>query len=211
MIEMQRRPVTDDLSAGPAGLPAGWTVADKGLSEAIHREAYGRAWEAVFRHRLRPVGLDDTVRFACLRCGHCCHGRAPERLWGGEGERLAAYARQHGLAPPAVRPGGLYVPAESGGACRWLGRANGQAVCGVHAVKPHLCRLAPIGVIIDHGRKVVAVAAKSRLRPRTYDVQECLGIEAGGSVIKVADWLIRQRLGAAIADADLDWHTGRLG
>lgn len=90
--------------------------------------------------------------FECQKCGHCCEGRGGIVLEEGELERIAQFLEQ---APQDVRneycvvSGGKWkLGIGKDGFCVFFRREQG---CGIHEVKPNVCRAWPFfrGNLVD--------------------------------------------------------------
>lgn len=149
-----------------------YDYASKSRSRRAHAIVYGSDAPPLFR----AVGLDDTFEFECKMTGNCCRGRslASNTIFGdtqvipirkfceASGKPIAGIDGKtlwlDGLDPMqrqtrvAVIPkidnaiGVAYV-GPHGKDCQFL---DGN-LCGIHPVKPVICRLAPIGIVIEHG------------------------------------------------------------
>jgi len=160
---------------------------------------------------LKLLGPDDTFTFGCKRCGHCCEARVPsaELLLPSEVKPLRLLARAKGLPPPMALPTRDGIrhtpPAKLGRSCDWLvyplGR-SGPSLCAVQESKPALCRLSPLGVMVDHPRRVVIlVMAKDRRRRL-----QCSGMQ-GGRRYSIARWAEETDLAGFVAMAQWDWEA----
>jgi Fe-S-cluster containining protein len=169
----------------------GWQFADRKQSERIYREHHGKAWE-ILQYMVQSVEATDSLRFACQRCGHCCSRRPlyGERLSGEEATILNLHCLRHEIEMPVEwRPGQFRVPVMEDNSCAWMARRHGTAKCLVYEVRPMMCRITPIGALMDPKEKLIALAVRPKQRPRTYDVRECLGMEFGGPRTTVEKWL----------------------
>jgi len=201
-------------------LPPGWRIASVEESERIHCEAdlpsaiagkniYITANIETFRQFLRAVTIGDTFRFACQRCGHCCSLRVVygERLMHEEALRLAEFCRQNNYPLPRRFGDAYHIPTSDKGACLWLDHnLSCRAICRVQELKPHICRLAPCGCILDHETKTVALAVKRPFKHRTYDHRECLGVIGFQPKISVEEWLHNRNLVQLIIEAEQDYQ-----
>ncbi len=153
----------------------------------------------------------EPFAFACSRCGHCCrHKRIQINPY-----EVARLARHLGLATSEFRARhtedgeGTALRQKPGGDCEFLG-AEG---CTVHADRPLVCRLYPLG------RRIGSDSSESfrRLEPHplsrgTFGTDGTVGawLEAQDTApfIRAADayfeWLCRaeERLGETGADPD---------
>jgi hypothetical protein len=179
-------------------LPYDFRIATAEESRDVHIRAYGRQGWRLLSPLLRCVGGDDLVRFACVRCGHCCQMRAGELLSEAEAVLLANVATLSGLPLPVEDRGRRRLPRKPDGSCAWL---EGGNICRVQDCKPVLCALGPCGAVMDHERKLLAAAVKVAPRQRTYDRRECLGVIGGTKVWRVEDWLF-----ANGAERFVGWH-----
>jgi Fe-S-cluster containining protein len=78
--------------------------------------------------------------FQCQQCGDCCQGRGGIFPTPGEIDLMAQYLK---IAVPRLKqdylettPSGLAVKNKPGGGCIF----NEQGRCGIHPVKPRICR-----------------------------------------------------------------------
>lgn len=153
---------------------------------------------------------DDTFIFGCKRCGHCCEARVPsaELLLPFEVEPLRVLAEAKRLPPPEpieTREGIRHSPpAKLARSCDWLrypkGR-SGAAECAVQERKPALCRLAPVAVMVDHPKRVVALLmAKNRRTQLT-----CFGMQ-GGPRYSVERWAEETDVAGFVEMAQRDWE-----
>ena len=152
-------------------LPDGFRLATAEECYQLH----AAAWDiplSYMRTHIRPLGWDSRFRFECIQCGHCCMARhrQGEEISNAEAERIGNYAIRRELLTPIPHQVGYKLPLRNLDAiyypyyypyetCGWLEMSpTGQAICLVHEVKPAICRLAPVGGIIDHKGLVVALA-----------------------------------------------------
>lgn len=183
-------------------LPEGWRFASVIESEKLHHMAARETGRAALVQML-AVTPDDVFRFECQRCGACCRDRGPkcEAMSQADFRRLTEYARDHHLPHPQKRDGRYRLPYRRDGkhyACAYVRRRGRRYQCGVHRVKPLLCRTAPVGVLYEHTEHVICLAF---LGAR---VAMCRGLQARYSEHRIADWLRAAGFPRVIAEAQAD-------
>ncbi len=123
------------------------------------------------------TGAEFPFAFECARCGNCC--TRPEGRVRVTTDEVAALARARGLAESgfvsrylnAGPNGDWLVRLAPDGACPFLERADGLALCTVYGARPEHCRTFPFwdelrtpGPALDEARRFCA-----GIRPRGSD------------------------------------------
>lgn len=135
------------------------------------------------------LDLDDTFRFICAQCGYCCTDRhsCSNMLTGYDIAQLATaldtstrqVLEEATIANPVAGTQQFGFSLRAAKRCPFL---TSSRRCGVHAAKPSVCALAPLGVLVFAKERAFAVAI-----PRTRH-EWCPGMGKGPS-ITVRDWL----------------------
>ena len=143
-------------------------------------------------HSAKLLNLDDTFEFNCRRCGKCCHNRndlilTPYDLFG-----IASHYRrspkeiaerycgviegsQSKLPIPRVKP----IPPKN--TCPFLYNRK----CGVHAMKPVLCRAYPLArVYRSDGMGYIYNGANCKNEPRSITVRDWMGSAASDEAVQ---------------------------
>lgn len=140
-----------------------------------------------------PLTADSPFSYACTRCSRCC----ADKFIQVNPYEVARLARSQGMTTTAFRDrftDGARLNQDEAGRCVFLGPDG----CSVHADRPLVCRLFPLGRIIDEDGDVHF--SRPRFEPEA----------AGrfGSDATIADYVATQ--GAepfiAAADAYFDWY-----
>lgn len=161
-----------------------WRLATGEESYAIHEAAYDEESAQYFV----PVGPDTQFRFDCQRTGDCCRARsASENTVHLESDvrRVVHFCRSEGrtvggvvhgkvlhldglseterLRSTWMRKDGTRSYREGRRPCQFLTAEN---LCGIYAARPLLCRLAPLGFVLDRSNQLVALSYVRELERR---------------------------------------------
>jgi Fe-S-cluster containining protein len=169
---------------------APYRIADAQESADLHRRALGDS--IIYDGSFKPVTLSHKFEFDCKRTGKCCRRRGPAQNFIGitsDVRRIKNYCDEHGMVVAGLVHGRVLnldgysekrrPVAYLGGAildCQFL-REND---CSIHPARPTLCATMPIGFIVDHPAKLVALGFQTKM----FDIcPECMQ----GPLVSVED------------------------
>lgn len=184
-----------------------YEIGTKSRSAKVHRFLLGTSSFAV-----RPVNLDSEFDFECAKTGGCCRGRSdPSNHIVGEKQllRIKAYCEErnrpirgwyqvpnlHLELDGYERTGVILakVPIQGAKGVAYVARQRDCQfldgdLCGIHPVKPLICKLAPVGMLVEHtdtgGRLLLAIQCKP-------ECPDCFS----GRRWTVREWIVEQLKG----------------